>query len=285
MNCVPQDKDRSSADGHSNPPPKWVEPAAEVTTNVVTWVSVALGGGGAAAIVRPAVKASTIAIYSKAASRFSSVSQRGGEQVLEFAAETGVSIEELEARISSSDKRAMFAGIALDAGTRTVDQDKIRALGRALAAGVSDDALVDPAMLIVLAVADLEPPHVKLLRQLAEDEPPRVYAGGRVRFVTPGGPFKPRDWERRSMIAASPELKPVLAPVLATLTRHALVLEVDQTGRALAKYSRDLEQQGPATWENVGRPLPQIEVPNAAWRVTDFGLDVVALLRSSFREA
>lgn len=264
-------------------PPVWVAPVAEVTSNLVTWVAGMLdsNAGGAAAGVSPAVRAGAEALYTKAATRWRTLTQRGGMQVLEEAAATGVPLDELDERIATSDERLMLAGTAIDAGTRTVDQDKIRALGRALAAGVSDDALVDPAILTVLALADLEPPHVNLLRRMAEETPPRVYAGDRVRMVTGEGPFRPSAWDQRQMLVVAPGLTAVVDPVVATLTRHALITPVEELNKALKQLDREMSQRQRMGGPMLGWPRLDLRDPSPSWKITDFGADVVALLRTS----
>lgn len=275
---MPEDEQQDEQDEPSG----WVKPAAEATANVVTWLatmaSVELGGGATAA--SPAVRAGAEAAYSSLSKRWQHLSRRGGTQVLEEAASAGKTpVDELEARIASTEQRVLLAGMALEAGTRTVDEDKLRALGRALAAGAADDALVDPAVLIVLALADLEPPHVQLLRQMAEETPPRIYAGGRIRYVTSPPPFRPSAWEHRQMVAAAPGLQAVLGPVLATLTRHALIAQVDHTSKALKDLSNEMSQRARSRSSEVSWQPLRTSVPTPSWRITDFGLEVVALLR------
>lgn len=199
--------------------------------------------------------------------------------MLEEAASAGKTpFTELQARIASTEQRVLLAGMALEAGTRTVDNDKLRALGRALAAGAADDALVDPAVLIVLALADLEPPRVQLLRQVAEETPPRIYAGGRIRHVTSPPPFRPSAWEQDQMVAAAAGLQAVLGPVLATLTRHALIAQVDHTSTVLKNLSNQMSQRTRSrSSDAAGGLYAGRSVPTPSWRITEFGLEVVAL--------
>ncbi|MBC7680551.1 MAG: hypothetical protein H7233_16430 [Pseudorhodobacter sp.] len=276
-------------DGDDDDKPGWVAPAAETASNLVTWLATAAHepAGGIAAAGSPLVRGAAEAAFTSLSRRWQALSRRGGEQVLEHAAEAaGVTVDELEARSSSTDQRVLLVGLAMEAGTRTADADKIRALGRALAAGVSDDALVEPATLIALALADLEPPHVHLLRRMAQETPPRVYGGGRTRMVTEAGPFRPSPWELPQMIAALPALQPVLRPVLATLTRHALLIEVDRTSELVRNLDRELttrertaRENARSRYESPRRLSPRL--PDSQWKVTGFGLDVVALLQDA----
>lgn len=97
---------------------------------------------------------------------------------------------------------------ALQAAAGTLDQEKVDALARCLANGVEDMARVDQEALVVRALADLDPVHVRVLAR-AE-----------------GGAMKQRDVHRflcgkidvREFIDAAD----LSGPVLAVLERHGL---------------------------------------------------------------
>lgn len=102
-------------------------------------------------------------------------------------------------------------------------QAKVEALGRALAAALSDPtpATIDQQFLRTAAIADLEPPHVKLLHFIGY--PPGVggdYAGGLMLLDELVG-------------SALPDVQPILRQVQATLSRHYLIRqeESDPTGQ------------------------------------------------------
>jgi hypothetical protein len=62
-----------------------------------------------------------------------------------------------------------------EAAARTTYQAKRKLLARALASAINDDAEIDPAILKVRAVAELEPVHVRALKTL--DEAGRPFPG------------------------------------------------------------------------------------------------------------
>lgn len=184
-----------------------------------------------------------------------------GTQVLADAATAaGQQPDELAQRLAEDPKRLQLAGLTLAAATMTTDQDKLRALARALAAGANDDALVDPEMLAVAALTDMEAPHVKVLQHLA-DGAPRDPVGGRA-------------WHRSVTVKhlpfALPEMASVIGPVLSTLLRHALIEEESDLAKALDKRDQDRERRRSSTWK-----APAVKV-----RVTDFGQHCLDLLQA-----
>ncbi len=246
----------------------WVEPASELASNIVTAVAGVVGGPEASAVAAggsPMVKH----VFNSIGSRWQGLSRRGGERVLEEAAAAGVPVDELEARSAEADDRLLLAGAAIDAGTRTANDDKLRALGRALAAGVCDDALVDPERLAVAALDDMEAPHVKVLRHIAEESP--NFTRGR----TPG-------WAERDLAKAMPEVALVLSPVLATLERHALVERDQRVGEAVQALERNRRREDERVARTGGRrsssPAKFQTLP-MRWSVTEFGVHVLHLLR------
>lgn len=102
-------------------------------------------------------------------------------------------------------------------------QAKVEALGRALAVALSDPtpATIDQQFLRAAAIADLEPPHVKLLHFIAYPSGVgRDYAGGVMLLDELVGP-------------AMPDVQPFLPQVQATLVRHYLIRQEssDPAGR------------------------------------------------------
>jgi len=178
----------------------------------------------------------------------------------------------------------LLIGSGLEAGTRTVNGDKIRALGRALANGIKDDALVDPEMLAVAALVDMEAPHVKVLRHVAEEWPPIWSMGGRPRGGQPPQPGQPAR-SANELQAELPETSRVVGPVLATLLRHGLLAEVDQVAKAIQDVEqkrRDRERQNERTGATRYDPfLPKIPPVEPRWSASSFGLYVLELLRES----
>lgn len=186
-------------------------------------------------------------------------SEQNGVQVLADAcAESGLTPAEIESRIEGDPKRLQLTAMALSAGMMTTDDDKLHALARSLAAGVGDDAHVDPEMLAIAALTDMEAPHIKVLRHLAA-EARRDPLSERVWH---------RSWSAIALRRELPEVAVVLAPVLATLQRHALIEELSDLADALDKRDKERERRRNSTWKP----------PPTKVRVTAFGQHCLDLL-------
>lgn len=251
---------------------------------MLTAAATGLAGTSAGAVAAAAAPLITKA-FSSLGQRHIAQAQRGGESVLEEAVEaSGMSADQLAAAAADSPERLLLAGTALEAGTRTVNADKWRALGRSLANGLTDDALVDPELLIVAALADIEAPHIKVLRHVAEEWPPVWTLAGPQSFTReaaqPGEPV----WSAKDLGAALPELGIVLEPVIATLIRHGLLTEVDQVAKALEDVERkrlDRQRRAERTGGRVSSFPDRVEPIQARWRASSFGSHVLELLRAA----
>jgi hypothetical protein len=82
----------------------------------------------------------------------------------EVVEETG--IEVLRQRLSDSPEVEALFVQALDAATRTGHEGKRRLLGRLISTAVLDDAKVDESLLFVLALRDLDGPHIRALEAM-----------------------------------------------------------------------------------------------------------------------
>jgi hypothetical protein len=70
----------------------------------------------------------------------------------------------------SQARHAQLLSEALQSAARTVNQQKLGALSRALANGLShDEARLDEEELVLLALAEVETPHIKVLIQLGPE--------------------------------------------------------------------------------------------------------------------
>lgn len=241
-----EDQDEQQDDDGQRVEPKrakpWVDEAAQVATNVVTTMANQLGGTTAGAY---ATAASPIVqrVFTSIGGRWRDLSDRTGQRVLEEAEAAGVPAGELEDRIAGSDERLLLAGAAVNAGMRTVNPDKLRALGRALAAGVTDDALVDQELLVVAALEEMEAPHVKVLRHIAEEWPNGMAMGSRP------------SWTEAGLRQVLPEVATVLDPVMATLERHTLVRVTDRTPEAMQNLEQE-RRRNEETQSRIGAQQP-----------------------------
>ena len=99
--------------------------------------------------------------------------------VLVSAIHAGIPVDEVKERINASERTQLLTAFALDAASRTAWENKVRTLGRSLAAGLlaEDNAKVDTEQMIIAAITDIEGPQPAMLEFLVRWKP-RRYAGG-----------------------------------------------------------------------------------------------------------
>ena len=138
-----------------------------------TVVTIAVGTAGAADPVLGAVMTGLSPVLEKALSQVMLVlvrsrAEHAAETLLDAADAAGAGSDEeflefIEQALSDERRQELLVRaliIAQDAALR----DKRRALGRAIAAAVVDDALVDQEQVFIRVIDDLDVPHVWLLR-------------------------------------------------------------------------------------------------------------------------
>jgi hypothetical protein len=85
-------------------------------------------------------------------------------------AASSISLESLLSRCRESDEHSDFAEAVLRMAVAEASRRKTAALGRLLALGLQEgDAEIDEAWLMLNAVADLEQPHLRVLRRLHDE--------------------------------------------------------------------------------------------------------------------
>jgi hypothetical protein len=162
-----------------------------------------------AATATPGITVTLSAIWEKVAER----RIRHVEETLVDAAETAsMTLEQfLEMAVSDDRSHELLARVVIVAQD-TAMRDKRRALGRALAAGVAgDSARVDEELLFVRAIADLDPPHIRLLSLIGSEAPSKKPLNG--------------GWMSHEIVGHDPGLADVLPALLATLELHTLILD------------------------------------------------------------
>jgi hypothetical protein len=104
--------------------------------------------------------------------------------------------------------------VAQDAASRA----KRRAVGRSIAAGVADKGTkVDEELIFLRVVDDLDAPHFRLLRLMADGVPPHHGDPARPRLAVPSG------WMRWDLAAADEGLAETVPALLSGLQRHGLI--------------------------------------------------------------
>jgi hypothetical protein len=237
----------------------------------------------------------------------SAAGQRRTGEALAAACEAGIPEDELGDRINATERTQLLAGYALSAATRTSWEDKVRTLGRSLAAGllVDDDAQIDTEQLIISAIADIEAPHLALLEFLVCWEPGRDVSRPPIDGpldipahsyrLSPelGWRVQNRAWTIRKIGLNRPRIAPVVPSLLGTLERHGLAVQNNNTGEAIDRYQRELELAIGRQYTRDGRGgafrpsgVPRVTsardmAPDPTWSPTDLGEQVYI----RFREA
>jgi hypothetical protein len=143
--------------------------------------------------------------------------QRNEDWTIEIALRTfpeGVDI--FKERLSSNvDRIELFARILKSAAPTTLDA-KVIALGRVLAYGLEEDANMGEAFMLAAALADMEGPHILVLQRIHE----QTVAPEETRTN------QERGWDKNDIAQAMPEFDTTLDGILATLSRHGLLMDV-----------------------------------------------------------
>jgi hypothetical protein len=219
----------------------------------------------------------------------------------------GIPVDELEERINASGRTQLLTGFALNAATRTAWKDKVRTLGRSLAAGLlaDDNARIDTEQMIIAAITGIEGSQLALLEFLVCWEPGQ-YPGSppidgpldipeySYEWSYDGGWLvKNREWSNEQVAYARPSLAPITPSLLGTLQRHGLVMQNDNTGDAIERYSKEFakklgEQYRQQTRAGAFRPtgVPQLVnpgrlVPKPTWSPTELGEQVFLRFRDA----
>lgn len=132
------------------------------------------------------------------------------QRAVEIAAGTAHwSAQELMEAAFRDDKCIELATRALTAAAASATDERIDALGRALATGLiaADAAKIDEQLLVVNALADMEAPDVRLLLLMNQ----------------PGENGRPGSWHRSKILETAPDLALVVDALLARLSRLGLI--------------------------------------------------------------
>ncbi len=219
--------------------------------------------------------------------------------VLFWAIREGVPVDEMEARIKASKQTELLTGLALDAAWQTARDDKVRTLGRSLAAGLlaDDNATIDAEQMIIAAIADIEGPQLAMLELLVARRPGRNVAEPLVSrpLDLPKDshdlPFDDnwnvawREWSRELIRHARPNLAPLAPSLLGTLQRHGLVVQNANTDETVERLQRAVESAFSQMYEYVRagggfstRGAPRLNTHDVAqeptWSPTELGEQV-----------
>lgn len=198
--------------------------ARQVVVNVTAGLAGYLGPGPAtvAAGAAPVVLAGLDFIAGTIGSRrFDHATETLTDAAEEAGAETAEDfVEFVKTAVSDEDRQEVLAR-ALTIAQDTAMRDKRRALGRVLAQAASDTGTkVDQELVYLRVLADLDEPHVRLLRLMAT-KPPHQDAVNRQ--MEAGGREPIRQWHPSDLGQADPGLAEVVWSLLPVLDRHGLI--------------------------------------------------------------
>jgi hypothetical protein len=192
---------------------------------------------------------------------------------------------DFENRLTANEQARLLGATALDAGMRTAWPPKVLALGKALAAGLSDDgARLDDEQLIISALADLEAPHARVLGLLVTRKWTRTFDSSmrNSRLVVVGLPERERppnrypEWASNQIGEALPNLAAIVPALLGTLHRHGLAVPRYDLSDVLGNLTAE-NDDGTFTIDTTGGP----DEPTITWSATALGLKLHTLLRDA----
>lgn len=145
-------------------------------------------------------------------------------------------LEIFDERLASHDERVELLARVIEGSARATLPAKIRAFGRVLAEGLSDDGDVDEALLLASALAAIEAPHVAVLQHLAAhpQTPPRL---------TRPGIESSMGWRADQLAQELPRVAEVTDALLAVLAGQGLIR--DTRGTSYEDMDRNYWQIAP----------------------------------------
>ena len=200
------------------------EVARQVVVNIAAGLAgyMGPGAGAAAAGAAPLVLVGLDYISSTiGARRLDHATETLTDAANELGAETtGEFIEFVKAAVSDEDRQELLAR-ALTIAEDTAMRDKRRALGRVVAQAANDTGTkVDKELIYLRVLADLDEPHVRLLRVMSTRPPYQDAFNQQVEAI---GHDPIRQWYPSALCLADPGLADVVWSLLPVLNRHGLI--------------------------------------------------------------
>ncbi|WP_155247158.1 hypothetical protein [Salinispora arenicola] len=138
--------------------------------------AIAAGGVALAEPLAGLAAAGLIPVLDQAVGRWQAAQARNAGKALDEAVEvSALAPEDFLGRLTQTPARLLLLGSALNAAAQSTYEERVRALGRALASGAlaADDARVDEEQLWVAVMADIDAPHLRIIQYLMRDHPDR----------------------------------------------------------------------------------------------------------------
>jgi hypothetical protein len=248
-------------------------------------VSYQLGGPGGAAIGGAAAPF-LVALFQKSANElWADRAGRAAEALRSAGEAAGLDPDQLAERASQSARTRFLSDAAIQAAADTYWPPGVRALGRALAAGLiqAEDTIIDIPKMVLPAMTDMVAPHVQLLDLLVmcrwDGALLREGPVGVRRIDAPGNEHLAHiksKWTAGQMTAALPSLAPVLGSVIGVLDRHGLIEQNDSTAEALTKYSAEVRRRDVGRQPRAISSLDATRItPLPSWSPTALGEQVL----------
>ncbi len=149
------------------------------------------------------------------------VARRGRvERVIDVAASELGGLDRLDSLVGGDPARLELLARVVEASQRSTIPDKVDALGRVLATGLSAQDRVDEALVLAAALHDLEAPHVLILAELHREPLSSVVAAYR-------GPGR-LGWTPEQVVARLPGTRIVIDALLQVLRTHGLIRNLNE---------------------------------------------------------
>lgn len=207
---------------------------------------------------------------------------------------TGLDATRFARRIGADERTRLITATAVSGAATTTWPPRVAAIGRLLADGLiaEDEAEIDLQSLTLSAMVEMERPHVVLLHLLVNFTP--AERQGRI-VVQPypdldihsrWGIGLPR-WSMFQMAAVREQLRPVLTGLIATLVRHGLAVEFQDTAMALNVIVKGFQQRAQqqaatvkagsrVTADSLQHHSPEMPPIERTWSPTDLGRRALA---------
>ncbi len=209
-----------------------------------------LGGVGGAVMGAAAVPYLT-ALFQRSADELRTDQTSRVEEMLQTAGEAaGLPPDQFAERAGRSPRTRFLANAAIQAAADTFWPPGVRALGRALAAGLvqAEDATIDIPKMVLPAMTEMVASHLQLLdlMVMCRWNGSVGARGGAERIDTPATGYLAHaksEWTAGHMKTALPSLEPVLGSLIGAMERHGLIQQNDYTAKALTKFSEVFQKE------------------------------------------
>ena len=203
------------------------------------WVGTAAG-----ALVSPALM-----FVRSVVNRVRDTQDSRAERAIETAASIVGGLDVMDRWTATDQVRLALLAEVIEAAARTPLEIKIQALAEVLAEGLQVDGKAHESRIVAAALADIEAPHIDLLRFLQDRPLPPEEP-----IVSDQSTLTPLGWDAEQLRGALPHLALILDGLIAVLAGHGLI-----------------KNQGGKTWATVGA--------SSQFAITDLGRRCLFRLR------